>query len=112
MRGHAALLAAAKAGLVSLTGGEMLANAAGDDAIAWVLEATSAGERRIRIGQVWAAVRGQGIAAGRSAPSAGLVCERCGAAIGNAVRLSRKFCSNACRQAAHRHRGSRGETIV
>src|SRR6516165_8499635 len=57
LRGNAMLTGTMKAEHLSFTAAEMLANACDDDAIAYVLGANSAQERRRRVGDVWLAVR-------------------------------------------------------
>jgi hypothetical protein len=42
----------------------------------------------------------------RLAARSGIVCERCGDPISGVRRSTRRFCSNACRQAAHRSKAS------
>jgi hypothetical protein len=100
LRGNAMLTAAMKAELLSLTAAEMLANACDDDSIAYVLGANSAQERRARVGDAWMAVRADGGRPGRH-PPINMPCSHCGEAF-VAMRYSRRFCSNKCRQAAHR----------
>jgi hypothetical protein len=100
LRDHPGLSAAVVKGRVSATGGELLANVFDDATIEWAIEPDSAKERRQRMGQLRALAAEQGHRPGLR-PNVILVCTVCAREF-SAHRHDRKFCSNACRQAAHR----------